>query len=122
MNMSTFETYETGFESHEYEGEGEYEGAYETYEGEDEQFLGNILGALGEGESPLSENQEMELAAELLEISSEDELEQFLGNLIKGVAKGVGGIIKGPIGKTLGGALKGLAKTALPMVGSALGS
>ena len=92
-------------------------------EGEDEQCLGDILGALtGEGEGPLSEAQEMELASELLEISSEEELEEFLGNLFKGVAKSVGGFIKSPIGKQLGGILKGVAKKALPVVGGALGS
>jgi hypothetical protein len=130
--MSTFETYEGPFETQEsYEGpfetqesyEGPFETGYESYEGEDEQFLGDILGALtGEGESPLSEEQEMELTAELLEITSEEELEEFLGNLIKGVAKKVGGFIKSPVGKQLGGILKGIAKKALPVVGGALGS
>jgi uncharacterized protein (DUF697 family) len=150
--MSTFESYETEeegpFESQEsYEGafetqeslegpfetggmhesmesyEGAYESGYETQEAEDEQFLGSILGALtGESEGPLSESQEVELAAELLEVTSEDELEEFLGNLIKGVAKGVGGIIRSPIGQQLGGILKGVAKKALPIVGGALGS
>lgn len=134
--MSTFETYEGPFETQEsYEGpfesqemqesayEGSFETGYESYEGEDEQFLGDILGALtGEGEGPLSEAQEMELTSELLEISSEEELEEFLGNLFKGVAKSVGGFIKSPIGKQLGGILKGIAKKALPVVGGALGS
>ena len=132
--MSTFESYEMGqeagpFETQEaYEGsfetfEGPFESSYEAYEGEDEQFLGSILGALtGESEVPLSENQEMELAAEVLEISSEEELEEFIGNLVKGVAKGVGSFVRSPIGKQLGGVLKGVAKKALPMVGGALGS
>ncbi|MGZ4233879.1 MAG: hypothetical protein ACXVVQ_20960 [Solirubrobacteraceae bacterium] len=131
--MSTFETYEGPFETQEsYEGpfetqesyEGPFEtGGYETYQGEDEQFLGDILGALtGEGESPLSEAQEVELATELLEITSEEELEEFLGNLFKGVAKSVGGFIKSPIGRQLGGILKSVAKKALPVVGGALGS
>jgi uncharacterized protein (DUF697 family) len=127
--MSTYETYETGpFETQEaYEGpfetgEGPFE-AYETYEGEDEQFLGSILGALtGEAESPLSESQEMELAAELLEVTSEEELEEFIGDVFKRVAKTVGSAIRSPIGRQLGGVLKGVAKKALPMVGGALGS
>jgi len=129
--MSTFESYETGHESGPFESHEAYEGyetseaqeSYETYEGEDEQFLGSILGALtGEAESPLSEAQEMELTAELLEIQSEEELEEFLGNLVKGVAKKVGGFIKSPIGKQLTGVLKSVAKKALPIAGSALGS
>ena len=73
-------------------------------------------------ESPLSESQEIELASELLEIGSEQELEQFLGNLFKGVSRAVGGFIKSPIGKALGGVLKNVAKKALPVVGGALGS
>jgi uncharacterized protein (DUF697 family) len=76
----------------------------------------------GEFESPLNEQQEVELAQELLEITNEAELEQFLGSLIKGVGNAVGGIIKSPIGRALGGVLKNVAKTALPMVGGALGS
>jgi uncharacterized protein (DUF697 family) len=64
----------------------------------------------------------MELTSELLEVQSEEELEEFLGNLVKGVAKGVGGFIKSPIGKQLTGVLKNVAKKALPIAGSALGS
>jgi uncharacterized protein (DUF697 family) len=147
--MSTYEIYEsqegpfeTGYETSEGPFETGYETGYEVYEGEDEQFLGDILRKIGgvvgpqlpgiakgiygaltsEGESPLSETQEMELTAELLEIASEEELEEFLGNLFKGVAKGVGGFIKSPVGKALGGVLKGVAKKALPVVGGALGS
>lgn len=69
-----------------------------------------------------NEQQEMELAAELLEVSNEQELEQFLGSLISSAGKALGGIVRGPIGKTLGGALKGIAKTALPIAGGALGT
>ncbi len=132
--------YETGYEA--YEGEGAFETGYETYEGEDEQFLGDLVRNVGpvvgpqlpgiargiygaltsEGESPLSETQEMELTAELLEVSNEAELEQFLGKMFKSVAKGVGGFIRSPVGRALGGALKGIAKKALPVVGGALGS
>jgi uncharacterized protein (DUF697 family) len=95
----------------EYEG-GEYEG---------EGFLGDILGAVtGEtyGEMPLNEAMEMELAAELLGVTNETELEQFLGGLFKKV----GGFMKSGVGKALGGVLKGIAKKALPIVGGALGS
>lgn len=63
------------------------------------------------------EQQEMELAMELLAVSSEAELDQFLGNVFKSVWKGVK-----KIAKPLGGALKAVAKTALPFVGGALGS
>jgi uncharacterized protein (DUF697 family) len=114
------------FESEYYESEAEYEDGFEFEE---------------ESESPLSEEQEMALAAELLEVDSEEELDQFIGSLIgigskllPGIAKGIGGLFgrkrrkrggrrmhRGR-GKALGGALKGIAKTALPIVGGALGS
>jgi uncharacterized protein (DUF697 family) len=141
--LAEFGEFEGEYEG-EYEGEfGEYEGEYEGEgEGEGEQFLGDILGSVlggeyegeseteqflgdilgtvlgSEFETPLSEAQESELAAELLEITNEQELEQFLGN----VFKSVGGFIKSPVGRALGGALKNVAKKALPVVGGALGS
>jgi hypothetical protein len=68
-----------------------------------------------------SEAEAMELAAELLEVSSEEELEQFLGSLIKKAGRAAGQFIKSPVGQQLGGLLKGAAKKALPMVGSAIG-
>jgi len=68
-----------------------------------------------------SEAQAMELAAELLEVSSEAELEQFLGDLIKKAGQVVGQFVKSPVGQQLGGLLKGAAKKTLPMVGSAIG-
>lgn len=63
------------------------------------------------------EQEELELAMELLEVASEEELDQFLGKVFKSVWKGVR-----KIAKPLGGALKAVAKTALPFVGGALGS
>jgi uncharacterized protein (DUF697 family) len=75
-----------------------------------------------EYEGPLGAEAEAELASELLEVQSEEELEQFIGDLVKTVAKGVGGFIKSPVGQALGGVLKNVAKKALPVVGGALGS
>lgn len=43
----------------------------------------------GELESPFSEVEEMELASELLAVSSEAELDQFLGDLFKKAVKGI---------------------------------
>jgi uncharacterized protein (DUF697 family) len=129
MSIQGAELTEFGeFGEFEGEGEGEFEGEFGEFEGEGEgegeQFLGDILGSVigGEMESPLSESEEIELASELLELGSEQELEQFLGNLFKGVSRAVGGFIKSPIGKALGGVLKNVAKRALPVVGGALGS
>lgn len=63
----------------------------------------------------------MELAGELLEVNSEAELDQFLGSVIKRAARGIGKIARSPIGRMVGGYLKGMAKKALPMAGAALG-
>jgi hypothetical protein len=101
IDRTQLETWETGYEAGPYEFE--FEGG-STFEG------------------PFSEAEEMELASALLEVGDEAELDQFLGDLFKKASRAVGGIIKSPIGKALGGMLKGVAKKALPMVGGALGS
>lgn len=137
---------EAEYESHELEGEGEY----------NEQFLGSVLGSLlggemevqeqefvgegemnaesyeqgflgegelqeaqeyGEQERVFDEVQEMELAAELLEVSNEAELEYFLGKLISSAGK-----VLAPVGKALAPVLKNVARVALPVAGSALGN
>jgi uncharacterized protein (DUF697 family) len=69
-----------------------------------------------------SQEQEVELAAELLEVTNEQELENFLGDLIKSAGSALGKIVKSPIGQAVGGVLKGVAKTALPIAGGALGT
>lgn len=103
---------------------GEYAGEYEAdeygYEFEGE----NEYESYGEyaQEGMFSEAEEMELAAELLSVSTEAELDQFLGKLFKKAARAVGGFIKSPVGRALGGALRGVAKQALPMLGSAVGN
>lgn len=75
-------------------------------------------------ESPFDDVEEMELALELLSVSSDEELEQLLGKLLKGAWRGigkVGGTIRRVV-RPLGGVLKAVAKKALPVVGGALGS
>ncbi len=76
----------------------------------------------GQGEGVFSEAQEMELASELLEITNEQELNQFIGNLIKSAGRAIGSAVRSPIGQALGGVLKKAAKVALPMAGTALGN
>lgn len=88
------------------------------------EFSHEFDGASGQQESPFNEAQEMELAMELLAVASEEELDQFLGNVFKGVWKGIKkvGSTIGKVARPLGGVLKGIAKQALPFVGGALGS
>ena len=109
------------------EGEGEFG---EGEAGETEQFLGAIFKKIlgGEAEqagSALSPAHESELASRLLEVSSEGELENFLGNVVSLVGRAIGGIknfAASPAGQAVVQAVKPLAKAALPMVGAALGS
>jgi hypothetical protein len=74
-----------------------------------------------EGEGVLGEAMEMQLASELLEVTNEAELEQFLGDFIKKVGSVAGKVINSPIGQAVGGVLKGVAKKALPIAGGAIG-
>ncbi|NVD97608.1 hypothetical protein [Massilia sp. BJB1822] len=91
---------EMGFEAEQYEfGQGEWSGE------------GGLL----------SEQQEMELANELLSVTNEAELEQFLGSFLRKAASAVGSAIKSPVGQAVGGVLKGVAKKALPLAGGAIG-
>jgi hypothetical protein len=71
--------------------------------------------------SVFNEQQEMELAAELMEISSEEEFEQFLGSLISRAGKAIGSFASSQTGQALGGLLKQAAGKALPIAGSAIG-
>jgi hypothetical protein len=75
-------------------------------------------------ESPFDDVEEMEMALELLSVSSDEELEQFLGKLLKGAWRGIGKVGKTirRVARPLGGVLKAVAKKALPVVGGALGS
>lgn len=84
----------------------------ELYEGEDE--WGSSGEVFGEGEL-------LELTAELLEINSEEELNYFLGKLVKKAAGAIGKVVRSPVGKALGGVLKTVASKALPIAGGALG-
>lgn len=96
----------------------------ETFEYEPEgEFAEEQEGEYGyEMEAAFDEVEEMEFAADLLELTDEAELDQFIGKLFKRVARGAGKFFKSGIGRSLGGILKGVAKTTLPMAGGALGS
>jgi uncharacterized protein (DUF697 family) len=71
--------------------------------------------------SVFNEDEVMELANEALEVTSEADMENFLGDLISKASHAIGSIVKSPIGQALGGVLKGAAKQLLPMAGQALG-
>ncbi|MGH8550480.1 MAG: hypothetical protein ACRERU_18135 [Methylococcales bacterium] len=73
-------------------------------------------------EGVLDEADEMALAAELLGVMDEAELDQWFGNLFKRIGSAAGKFIKSPVGRALGGILKNAAQQALPIVGGALGT
>jgi hypothetical protein len=97
-------------------GDEEFESEYEYGEEfEAETFDGDEM------TSPFSEDEEMELAAELLEIADEYELDQFLGKLIKRAKRGIARVVPPSVTRNLGGYLKGAVKKALPGVATAMG-
>jgi len=69
----------------------------------------------------VNEDEQMQLASDLMEVNSEEEFEDFLGDLISQGAKALGGFISSPTGNALGSVLKGAAKQLLPVAGQALG-
>jgi hypothetical protein len=73
-------------------------------------------------EGAFSEEEEAELATQLLEINDEAELDQFIGGLLRKARRVVGGALRSPLLRPLGGFIKGAIKKALPMAGSALGN
>src|SRR6185369_482653 len=113
-------------DSEQYAGEyaGEYEDEYAT--GEFEAEFGGGYDAAGEAETyreysqegTFSEADEMELAAELLSVSKEAELDQFLGKLLKKA----GAFVSSALGKDLMDQVKQVAGQALPLLGSAIGN
>jgi hypothetical protein len=78
------------------------------------------------GELPQQQEQEeLELALELLSVQNDRELEQFLGDMVRGVGKGIqaaGSFAMKNVVPVLAPALKQVAKATLPIAGGALGS
>ena len=75
----------------------------------------------GEEEAPFDEMTEMELASEALEITDEEQLEQFLGNLFKNVTRGAQKFAESAAGQNLMRILKPVANQALPIAGATIG-
>ncbi len=102
-----FETYDPeldAFEADELESEADFEQTYES-----------------EFENALSEDEVDALAAELLEITDEEELDLFLGKVFKKAWRGIKKVGRKVV-RPLGRVVKGMAKKALPALGGALGS
>lgn len=80
-------------------------------------------GSPGAGQAAGSprEMHELELASELLEVSSEEELDRFIADLARSAATAAGDFARSDVGRALGGVLRNTAKEALPLVGRAVG-
>lgn len=71
----------------------------------------------GEAEEGFGEMDETDPASELLDVQSEEELDQFIGDVIRRA----GQAIRSPAGRAIGGLLKKAARQALPGIGAVLG-
>lgn len=74
-----------------------------------------------DGGSEVPDADAQELALELLQVQDEDELEEFLGSLIKSAARAGGRFLRSGVGQKLVGAAKNLAKQHLPSVAANIG-
>lgn len=101
----------------------DYDLEAEDLEGGDDREAGPE-GEAPEGESPFSEGEELELATELIGISDEGELDQFLGGLLKKAWRTATKVAPGLnlIAPQLGGILKGVAGKLLPVAAGAAGT
>ncbi|TMQ06527.1 MAG: hypothetical protein E6J90_15200 [Deltaproteobacteria bacterium] len=100
---------------------------YDQHELEGEALLGSLLGEAeaeyeAEHGGALGEVQEMELAAELLGVATERELDDVCRKLISGATREVKDFARSEPGERLGGMLKAFAKQALPIAGKAVGA
>lgn len=117
-------------------GNGEYENAYEnTYEFGANNELGQAFGQAfspeanfeaGNFELAQQENLELEMAYQLMEVSNEMELNQFIGNLMGkalGAARSAAtSFINSPTGKGVGQYLVNFGKQTLPQLATQYGA
>jgi hypothetical protein len=69
------------------------------------------------------EDDEVEsLAADLLAIQNDDELEEWLGSVFKKIKKGASNFVRSPLFSKVKGFVRSAAKKAIPMAGRALGT
>jgi hypothetical protein len=90
----------------------EYNPEMEMFESEQFEWSGETTGEV------IGEDELMELAAELLEVRDEQELDRFLSDVFKKVKQFAGSAT----GKAVGGMLKGVLKKALPIAGGVAGT
>jgi hypothetical protein len=118
----------------EYNEMNEYQGEYQElneynemeYTGHEMEFESQgeyqELNEYNEMEGVFHEAEELELAAELLEVNSEAELQQFIGKLARRAARAARRAIRGPLGGHLGGLLRNVLRRAMPALGGLAGN
>jgi len=98
-----------------------FEGGQSQYQTED-----SFEDSAGEGqfwgETESQETDELALAAELLAVTDEGELDQFLGSLAKRAVSAARDFAGSAAGKAVGNILKSAARKALPQLGQAVGN
>ncbi|MEO5642261.1 MAG: hypothetical protein ABIQ40_12050 [Bacteroidia bacterium] len=111
------------FEENESEENESEENEYEQEENESEEYEYEYEndGEVYDRESTFNESIQMELASELLNVQTEEELDMFLGKLLKKAGRLVKKVSKIALPGPLGKVLKGIAKKVLPMAGGVLG-
>lgn len=94
------------------------------YSFEDEQFQAEDSYEAGGlwGEADSQETDEIALAAELLAVTDEGELDQFLGSLAKRAVSAARDFAGSAAGQAVGNILKSAARKALPQLGQAVGN
>ncbi|WP_156135146.1 hypothetical protein [Arthrobacter sp. L77] len=96
-----------------------------TYESQSDEFTSyEDSGNPGElwGEAGANDSGELALAAELLAVSNDRELDQFLGNLVKSAVSAARSFAGSDAGQAVGNILKDSARRALPQLGQAVGN
>ncbi len=88
-----------------------YEYGEDEFEDDDDEY----------DEMELDDGSTEELALELLESDDVEELEQFLGSIIKSAAKTAGRIYRSPVGKSLRRVAVRAARKYLPQLGASAG-
>ncbi|NIP56357.1 MAG: hypothetical protein GWN55_07820 [Phycisphaerae bacterium] len=111
-------------EEPEFEEESEFEDEFEFEDVEDTfgefELEDEYESTMGQGRI-FSDAEELEMASDLLSVSDDAELDQFLGKLFRKAGRKVRRFFKKGVGRRLGGVLKKVAKKALPWAGRAVG-
>jgi len=111
--------YEPEMNEYEDEDETEYETEYENeYDDDEDEFEAEYEAY----EAVFDEQEEMELAAELLGITEEAELDYFLRKLAKRVGRKARRFVKSKTGRRLRRILRKVAKKVMPIAGKAVGT